>query len=111
MKFKVKHLEMVTQDKREFDISDLFKSIYKTVKFCSWGVSQQVNYFNKALALKVNGHHFTGVVFITLAGNDTFSIYFFKTMKIEAETHGVYIDNLLNVIDQKVEYIKEYGNN
>ena len=111
MKIKTEQLEILTADKREFDVNWLYNVIKNNSIFFSWGVTHRVNYFKKALALKVNGHHFTGVVFITLAANDTFSIYYIKEQEVVDEIHTIYIDTLLFTIDQKIEYIPTYGNN
>lgn len=111
MNVKVSHLEKLIEDKRPFDVYDLHNTIKRNSIYLSWGVSRFCYYDKYALALKVNGHHFQGVVFITLHASDTFSIYFIEKMKVEKELHLVYIDELLRVIDREVEYIKEYGNN
>jgi hypothetical protein len=111
MRIKPQHLEKLTLGKRKFDVNHLYNSIKNTRTFFSWGVTHKVNYFDKALAVKVNAHHFTGIVFITVAGNDTFSIYYLKSMEVVDEVHNIYIDDLLIIIDDKIEYIKEYGDN
>lgn len=111
MNIKVQHLENLIKDKREFDVIDLHNAIKFNPIYWSWGVSHYSNYHKKGLGLKVNGHHFQGVVFITLHFSDTFSIYFIEQMEVKKELHLVYIDDLLRTIDKEVEYIKEYENN
>ena len=107
MKIKMEHLEELTEDKRCFDVADLLNEIKRTVKFCSWG-ARYCNYFDKGLLLLVNGHLFTGGVFITLAGNDTFTIYYIKDRKVVDQIANIYIEDLIDTIDIKVERIPAY---
>jgi hypothetical protein len=107
MKIKIEYLEKLTEDKRMFDVMDLLNAIKRTVKFVSWG-ARYCNYFDKGLLLFVNGHHFTGGVLITLAGNDTFTIYYIKERQVVDQVSNIYIEDLITTIDLKVEYIEEY---
>ena len=107
MKFKIEYLEKLVEDKRFFDVLDLLSAIKRTVKFASWG-ARYCNYFDRGLLLLVNGHHFKGGVLITLAGNDTFSIYYIKKMQVVDQISNIYIEDLIDTIDIKVERIEEY---
>lgn len=97
---------------REFNPDEIFNAIHNTVKVWSWGAHAWRKVGNKALRFAVQGRHFTGHVYITLAFDDTFTIYY-TTMKgtIKDIQHMIYIDQLIEVIDRKVEYIPEYKNN
>lgn len=98
----------LTEDKRLWDSQELYSLIKNTSIFWSWGVSTRANIENKAMLLKVNGHHFKGIVLITLAANDTFTIYYIKEDKVVDSIENIYIDELVNTIDKKVEYIDAY---
>jgi hypothetical protein len=57
----------------------------------------------------VSGHHHSGHVYITLAWNDTFTIYYTTSRgKIVDKREEVYIDELVQVIDERVEKIDAY---
>lgn len=107
MKFKIEYLEKLVENKRYFDVIDLLNAIKRTVKFITWG-ARYCNYFDRGLLLLVNGHHFTGGVLITLAGNDTFTIYYIKEMQVVDQATNIYIEDLIDIIDTKVERIPEY---
>jgi hypothetical protein len=77
----------------------------------SWGAHNFVKNGSKWLRFEVNGHHFKGQIYIVLAFNDTFTLYYvdnnFQVVDIQKE---VYIDMLIDTIDKKVEYVESYGN-
>lgn len=86
-----------------------------SIKMMSWGshsfIGHQENNREGWLKFKVNGHHFQGWVKILLRANDTYTIQFIKDGKIEKELDDVYFDQMVDIIDEKVEYIDDYGKN
>jgi len=59
--------------------------------------------------LKVSGHHHKGWVIITLSFMDTYSVYIVTNKgEIKNEYHDVYFDQLTEIIDNRVEKIKDY---
>ena len=77
--------------------------------YFSWGVSAKYNYNNKALVLKVNGHHHKGYVVITLDFNDTYIVNIINNRgKILNQYENVYFDELQQIIDERIEHIEEY---
>lgn len=109
---QAKLFEIVSEKtQREFDPNETMQwlSINPSI-FWSWGVSKKINLYNKALLLNVNGHHHKGWVVITLAWDDTYSLYYINTNgTIVGEQHNVYCDMLRDVIDDKIERIAEYN--
>ena len=64
------------------------------------------------IRFKVNGHHHKGHVYIILDWNDTFQIYYTTTRgTIEAISNMIYVHQLIDIIDEKVEYQNEYNDN
>ena len=80
-----------------------------TQKVWSWGAHAWRGGEN-FLRFRVSGHHFKGVVKITLNSMDLYDIEFLKGEKVVHEVNGAYFDNMTDIIDRYVEYVKEYGN-
>ncbi len=80
------------------------------VTLMSWGVHAWMKCEDMWLRFMVQGHHHKGYVYIVLAWNDTFTIYYTNRVgKIVDKREEVYIDELVQVIDKRVEYIAKYG--
>jgi hypothetical protein len=78
--------------------------------FFSWGAKNFINLANKGLIFKVNGNHHKGYVLITLGWNDTYNVYIISTHgNIVNEYKEVYCDMLVEVIDNRIEYIEDYN--
>jgi len=95
---------------REFDLTETMSvlTINPSI-FWSWGVSKKLNLKNKGLLLDVNGHHHKGSVLITLSWNDTYSVYVINNRgRILNEYKEVYFDMLTEIIDNRIERIKDY---
>jgi hypothetical protein len=95
---------------REFNLTETMSVLtYNPQIFWSWGVSKRINLNDKGLLLNVSGHHHKGSVLITLSFNDTYSVYIINNRgKILNEYKEVYFDMLTEVIDNRIERIKEY---
>ena len=97
---------------REWDLNELFNHIKRLQKVWSWGAHNWRTIGQKALRFTVQGRLFRGHVYISLAANDTFTIYYTTNRgTIKEITTDIYIDMLIDTIDKYVEYIPDYGNN
>lgn len=95
---------------REFNLNETIKVLsYNPSIFWSWGVSKRTNLNDRGLLLKVSGNHHKGSVLITLGWNDTYNVYIISNKGvIQNEYKEVYFDVLTEVIDNRIERIKEY---
>lgn len=76
--------------------------------FWSWGVSKIINFYNKGLLLKVNGHHHKSYVFITY-DYDFYNVYIISNHATILNTYNeVYFDMLTEIIDDRIEKIAKY---
>lgn len=101
-----------TKFERPFSMNETLDVLRHNITiFWSWGVSKMHNFENKALVLKVSGHHHKGFVFITLAWDDTYSVYIVSNKgEIVNEYKDVYFDALTEIIDNRIERIEAYTN-
>ena len=80
-------------------------------KVWSWGANNYINY-GKALRFTVQGRHFSGHIYIVLNGADLYDIYYCSNRgTVKMVDNDIFCEDLTDVIDRKVEYKKEYGNN
>lgn len=95
---------------RDFvDMTGLVNTIRRTYKVMSWGAHAWTNIRNKALRFKVQGHLYSGWVIIAVNGLDLFDIHFVnRSMEIKETINDIYLEDLINVIDRKVERIDTY---
>ena len=73
------------------------------IKVWSWGANSWKAISNR-LYFKVQGFKFKGVITINLMGNDTYTIRFIKGQKIVKEFTDIYFDEMVDLIDNQVEY-------
>jgi hypothetical protein len=100
---------IATKVQREFNPNETMQWLtMNKPMYWSWGVEKKLNVEEKALLLKVNGHHLKGWVAIVLAWDDTYSVYYIDSKGIKEEQHNVYCDMLQDVIDDRIERIAEY---
>ena len=97
---------------REFETSETLKVLtHNKMVYWSWGVSQLFNCNNKGLLMKVNGNHHKQYVLITLAWDDTYKVdYLNRNLKVIDTQTDVYFDQLMEMIDNRIERIGEYVN-
>jgi hypothetical protein len=75
----------------------------------TWAARDFTRFEDKALFFKVSGHHHKGIVLITLAWDDTYTVRLLSTQWNEkAKFENVYCDELASLIDEKVERIADY---
>ena len=88
-------------------IMRIFKSQLMIV--WSWGFNSPKAIAN-GLSFKVQGFKFKGTVEVVYnEGSDLFDISFIKCSKIIDAVEGVYIDQLVTVIDNHVEKVDNYN--
>ena len=76
----------------------------------SWGLHAPTYYKDKWIRFKVNGHHHKGHVYIALAFSDTFTIYYTTTKgTIVDKQEDVYNDQLIEMLDNRIEKIEDYA--
>lgn len=102
-------IESIKKD--NFNVNETMQVLTSNLSvYWSWGVSTKINYQNKALILKVSGHHHKGYVVITLDYNDTYNVHMVNTRgTILNEYTMVYFDNLVELIDNRIERVAEYS--
>ena len=95
---------------REFNLNETMSILKRSgAVLMSWGANNFVNYQNKVLAFKVNGHHHKGLVLISLAWNDTYTVTIASTQNNVKKTYNeVYFDMLVDTIDTHIEMVEEY---
>ena len=96
---------------REFNLNETMEVLThnKTI-YWTWGVSKKQNLNDRGLLLDVSGNHHKGSVLITLGWDDTYCVYIINNRgKILNEYKEVYFDVLTEIIDNRIEKIKEYS--
>lgn len=101
---------------REFySREELHTIMRRNPKVWSWGAHSFVFIDKTILRFRVQGHHFKGLVWIGVNGADLFNIYLSKARRSEngcyelvEKISDIYIEDLIDTIDKKVEYIDRY---
>jgi hypothetical protein len=106
--------QIISEEKigeRQFDPKELKSAVTRIafIEVMSWGATNWGIYKDLVLKFDVNGHHHKGSVYIALGWNDTFVVYFADNSgKIVDKKVDVYIDQLIQIIDKRVEWIEGY---
>ena len=83
-------------------MQELVSLMNQNIKVWSWGCEMFTN-------CKVNGHLFTGWIYLGVNGKDLFDIYFVNASNIILDViEDVYVEDLIDTIDRKVEKIADY---
>ncbi len=95
---------------REFDVKETLAWLkVNQVWLWSWGARNFTQYENKALFFTVSGHHHKGIVLITLAWDDTYTVRLLSNRwNVKEVITNVFCDELADIIDEKVERIGIY---
>jgi hypothetical protein len=96
---------------RSFEPKELLQALQcnATVTLMSWGSHDWSACGDQWLRFKVNGHHHKGLVYIVLAWNDTFTIYYTDLQGMIKDMHEeIYVDELVEVLDKRIEFIDAY---
>lgn len=99
-----------TKAEREFNTTDTLRLLMVDQRiYFSWGVSKRVNLNNKGLMLKVSANHHKGWVLIILGWEDLYKVKIIgNNGKIIDEYDGIYFDELVSTIDDRIERIEGY---
>jgi len=77
--------------------------------YLSWGVERYFNVEDRGLMMKVNGNHHKGWVLITLGSDDWYRVHILtKFGKVLESLNGVCFDELVQIIDDRIERVEEY---
>lgn len=110
-------IDMKKASCREMYLPDLMSVLKSDImKFWSWGVNTHTLTVDnrktpRAFRMTVSGHHHKGYVYIFLNGLDLFDVYLTTKKDViikRTEEMGIYADQLVDWIDEKVERIPEY---
>ncbi len=96
---------------RDFEPVELANALKKGAPctVSSWGARAWVKNKDQWLRFQVSGHHHCGHVYITLGWTDTFTLYFTSVEgEIVDKINNVYVDNLVQTIDNRVERLDTY---
>ncbi len=100
----MKKLDITKIAQMEFNISEIYKIIRWHHYSMSWGLNSPSMYKDKILIFKVQGFVHRGLVFLSLAYDDTFTITLTKINKTVVKTiKWVYIDELIHTLDENIE--------
>jgi hypothetical protein len=90
-------------------MQEVANAMTKSQKVWSWGTRGYSNYENLFLRFRVSGHLFHGAIFIGVNGKDLFDIYLCNLQgNIKEVINDIYIEDLIDTIDRKVERIGAY---
>jgi hypothetical protein len=108
-------LEIASKCRPIYDVKELIPAIARTLKAITWAARgwTVLTVVGQPMGLKfrVSGHHHKGYVILTVNGADLFDIYLIN-MKgmVKEKIEDVYLEDLIDTIDKKVEYIARYEN-
>ncbi len=93
------------------DLNETLKVIRADIRLpMSWGMHNLSNFDNKVLRFNVNGHHHKGHVLIRVNGSDLYDVMLASTHgNVKKVINDLYFDQLAEIIDREIEYIKEYN--
>jgi hypothetical protein len=96
---------------REFNVGETNDLLNMDMgRVICWGITKRIKVNNGGLLLKVNGHHHKGYVLITLGWEDLYKFHLITDKGVLKESvEGVFFEDLSKQIDQKIEYIPQYG--
>ena len=92
-----------------YSMNGLVKGMVRNPKVWSWGAHNWMNQSDLLLRFTVNGNLFKGYIFIGVNGKDLFDCYLVNTNGfIKEEVYDIFIEDLIEMIDERVEKIKNY---
>jgi hypothetical protein len=95
---------------REFSLGETMGVLtHNSSIYWSWGVSKKINFADKGLLMKVSGHHHKGWVLVTLGWEDLYKVHIISNKgEIKNTYEGIFFDCLTEIIDNRIERVKEY---
>ena len=110
------NVQEITKGCRELNVQELMQLLRMDINiFWSWGshaftVDSKTR--TRMFRMTVSGHHHKGHVYIFVNGMDLFDVYLTTnrgTIVQKSGDMGLYFDQLVEWIDEKVERIPEYN--
>ena len=94
-----------------YSMQELVSCMLRNMIVWSWGAHEFTRVNERFLSFKVMGKKFNGTVYLAVNGADLFEIYFCNSDNmIIDERLNIYIDDLISVIDSRVETIQKTSN-
>ena len=84
---------------------------YNRIIWMTWGVpTESIKVIGtKGLLFRVNGNHYKGLILVTLSFMDLYDVHFVtEEGEVTEKIEELYFDQLSEVIDNRIEKIKEY---
>lgn len=105
--------KLVKLGEREFNPMETLQLIsrYNSMIWFSWGVpTSSIKILgNKGLLFKVSGHHYKGMVLITLSFLDLYDVHLVNPDgEVTEKMEGIFFDQLQEIIDNRIERIPDY---
>ena len=92
-----------------FDMAETVNSLRKLVKVWSWGARGWTVMNSYCLRFRVSGHHHKGYIYLVVNDADLFDVYYTNLKnEIKHVSKNVFIGDLVDTIDEKVEKIPQY---
>lgn len=86
------------------DMQEFVNALRKNMISWCWGAEKFTKMNDFCLRFSVNGHLLKGLVYLVVNASDTFDVYYTsKQGKIVDISTDVYLDQIVEVIDNKVE--------
>lgn len=100
----------IAKESRDMDAKEIVRFFYSHgPKFWSWGADKFTDINKRGLRFTVNAHHHKGHVYLFVNGSDLFDIYLTTSHgNIKEKICDIYLDQLVDVIDKKIEWIDIY---
>jgi hypothetical protein len=107
---KKQHEVLSSAPERDFNPTETMQWLtVNKLWLMTWAARNFTRFEDKALFFTVSGHLHKGIVLITLAWDDTYTVRLLSSQWNEkAKFENVYCDELAELIDTKVERIKDY---
>jgi hypothetical protein len=94
---------------RDIEVQELVNVLRKNRKVWSWGAHNWTNIRNRAIAFRVSGMLFKGNVALMVNGSDLFDVHLCSSHgNLKHTIKDVFIGDLIDAIDEKVELIHAY---
>lgn len=92
------------------DMLSFVSAIARTITVMSWGARGWTNIEKKFLKFRVSAHRHKGYIYIGVNGTDLFDIWLTNLQgEIKKEFTDIYLEDLIQVIDEEIEKIPEYN--
>lgn len=108
---KIDHASFTKTHREFYSMQELVNTIQRLAAVWSWGAHAWTKMNSHCLRFMVQGHHHKGHVYIVVNGDDLFDIYLTTSRgTIKHIMTDIYVDMLIETIDEKVERIPAYKN-